>query len=471
MKEHDKDSWEAKMRERLKNMDEAPDDKLWAGIEKNIRTPWYRSWPLAAAVLLLFMVSAGIWLYSAGVPGADESTVVTENGLHEKGKRSGYDEKAEAAGEITEEKKKKIDSFQSSGAEAGDPDKAAPTEAAESEGGTEADKDYRNIRKTDNAENPDPKGKLLQRQNAGPAGEGAAKSSKDNIPATFQAGQIILDKNSEPGASGRMVKGSGKERYGVNWPGIERMPPVYFLSKELIVSIPENTEMNNESAGGKEIVKPETITGNSYEYWGALNPMLTYRQVSPNQEDDIEITRLNNDSPLSVKRGGIQASAGVSYFISPRLALKAGAFYRYTQNSWSYQYLEAYSDSLAITAVEEGIMKVEPFRNEKVRHISEKHHESGLLAGIQYTAGTAFRRNVNVDFLAARNMASGQLMYYLSFDVDVERRLGERFFLYAGPSFIWGLNSASPAAYDDFVIKPYSLGLKLGISYRKGRSR
>ena len=61
MKEFNKESWEDKLRYRLNNLEENPDDKLWAGIEENIRPNKYRYFPLAAAILFLLVLVVGLY--------------------------------------------------------------------------------------------------------------------------------------------------------------------------------------------------------------------------------------------------------------------------------------------------------------------------------------------------------------------------------------------------------------------------
>ena len=461
MKEHDKNNWESKIRERLKDMEEAPDDKLWAGIEENIRPVSYRPLSVAAAVLFLLLGLGGVLLYTSGDEHKPENSAV-DSTIQEKGREEKNTPSAGIAKESEQEGKTKKEPDGNSGAEANDsrtykkknPEADQPLSAAKIELAPL---------------NPVSEPKRIQKADSGQAKSGFVGTDKNSSPTYTKENQAISPAASEPGVFGQKQGSAGAESAQNSWPEVSKKTPVYYLQDESIVRLPQEFKVLQAPAAEEEIIEPKKHPRHQKEFWGTFNPMLTYRQVNPNQKDDIEITALRNDSPFSLNRAGVQTSAGVSFFVTPRLAIKAGAFYRYTQNKWSYHYLEAYPDSVVLSAAEGGMMKVEPFQEVKVREISEKNNELGMLFGLQYSAGTSFRRNVNLDFLAAKNLASGQLLYYLAFDVDIERRLGENIFLYAGPSFMWGLNSDSSAAYQSFELKPYSLGLKLGISYRIGR--
>lgn len=437
MKKHPEKSWEDLIEDRLSNLEVPPDDTLWTNIDQNIRPERYRYASLAAVLLLLLLGLGWFVLYNPewetkkgssrgestlmesqdregkALPNQDNNSIEPDVDLLEKS--------ATPSGNTLAEKAEEFSGKQTGGKEEGE----EGIYAVDPEGGvTSSFQPYKQVRPLISIEQ-------VKRE------EGEKKDAES----------YFTGRSSHPLIA------------------VAIRVPDLTIPQVLELEVPA-LALTTSPAKEKEIVKPKRLNGSRREVWGAINPMLTYRKVMPNLEDEIRIVEMEDQSPLSLNRIGLQASVGVSYFITDRLALKGGAFYRFTQNKWSYSYLPANPDSVMLTPLEGGAVDVEPFFTQRTQKIESNNSELGFLVGLQYSAGKIYRRNINLEVQAAKDPVMDKLLYYIAFDIDIEKSLGKNFLLYAGPSFIWGLNNSSSSTYETFELKPYSLGLKIGLSYR-----
>jgi hypothetical protein len=437
MKESNNKGWEDRIKSRLQHFEESPDSEIWAEIEKNIQPE--RKWPLKlVAVLLLLLIGAWISFSQLKINLGDEqhNDITVQNnraplaGAHEKIEKNKPEEKENnSPGNHQNSEAYDKNNYTADTSINSEPSKTKRTST------------FYTKEKKENYQNP----------------EEAAMASPGS-PTHAQSKQPDIDLYQPK-------KGTGKEMLfslasvKPSWPDEEF---IYILPIHLAQE-PENEEhlRPEEKSGKKRKQRKPTI-----EIWSTLNPMLTYRQVKPNLLDEVQILALEDNEAFSLNRLGLQTSIGFSYFMNRNFAFKAGAFYRFTQNKWSYAYLGGKPDSLIVDQLDENSISTQPVFSQKTETVSINQHYLGALLGVQFMSKGFIRRTVNLELQISKDPAYHKMLYFLAFDVDLEKPLYSRFYLNAGPSFIWGLNDFTPQESQHFEMKPYSLGFKLGVSYK-----
>ncbi len=200
-----------------------------------------------------------------------------------------------------------------------------------------------------------------------------------------------------------------------------------------------------------------------WELWVTANPMLLYQRVAPDASDAVQVTSLNRTT-FSRDRLGFQASAGGLYQLTPRLALKFGVYYRYTRDQWTYDYHNNVTDSFDIVRIDENTVEATPVYEEQRGTISETSHRVGALAGVLYRLSGQRFGNILSAELQAQSLTE-QPAWYAHVSYVAERKLGRRWSVHAGPSFLW--NFSGPGSRSEhFVLKPYGFGVQAGVSYQ-----
>ncbi len=224
-----------------------------------------------------------------------------------------------------------------------------------------------------------------------------------------------------------------------------------------IVSFPSHLVSDSPSS-------PEPVPAPSrWELWATVNPLLLYQRVVPDVSDEIQVTALNRTT-FSTDRLGLQVSAGGLYRLSERLALKIGAYYRYTRDQWTYDYRDNVTDSFDVVRINETTVEATPVYEELRGTVSQTDHEFGALLGVQYRLSNRWLGNVLGAELQAQSLAESPAWYaHLSY--VAERKLSDRWLIYGGPSFLWNF-SGSGTRGDHFELKPYGFGAQAGVSYR-----
>ncbi len=200
-----------------------------------------------------------------------------------------------------------------------------------------------------------------------------------------------------------------------------------------------------------------------WELWANANPLLWYQRVAPDPSDEIQVTSLNRTT-FSQDRLGLQASGGGLYRLTPRLALKFGVYYRYTQDEWTYNYHENVTDTFRVVRIDENTVEAAPVYEEQLGTVREVRHDIGALAGVQYRLSSRWLGNILTAELQAQSLADNPA-WYAHVSYVAERKLGSRWSVYGGPSFLWNF-SGSRVQSDHLTLKPYGFGAQLGINYQ-----
>ena len=202
---------------------------------------------------------------------------------------------------------------------------------------------------------------------------------------------------------------------------------------------------------------------NRWELWVNANPLLLYQRVAPDPSDEIQVTSLNRTT-FSQDRLGLQASGGGLYRLTPRLALKFGVYYRYTQDEWTYNYHENVTDTFRVVRVDANTVEATPVYEEQLGTVREVRHDVGALAGVQYRLSSRWLGNILAAELQAQSLADNPA-WYAHVSYVAERKLNDRWSVYGGPSFLWNL-SGSRIQSDHLTLKPYGFGAQLSINYQ-----
>ena len=202
---------------------------------------------------------------------------------------------------------------------------------------------------------------------------------------------------------------------------------------------------------------------NRWELWVNANPLLLYQRVAPDPSDEIQVTSLNRTT-FSQDRLGLQASGGGLYRLTPRLALKFGVYYRYTQDEWTYNYHKNVTDTFRVVRVDANTVEAAPVYEEQLGTVREVRHDIGALAGVQYRLSSRWLGNILAAELQAQSLADNPA-WYAHVSYVAERKLNDRWSVYGGPSFLWNF-SGSRIQSDHLTLKPYGFGAQVGVGYR-----
>lgn len=482
MKKSNKKGWEEHIKSRFQDFEESPEDELWSNISKNIQPE--RKWlTLPSAAILLLLIGAGITFLYLQVFSKEENNSISENTSQSiLTKDDGRSERSYFTEDNTHEDE--FNSIEGQTNNEGEANKLRKQEALKPYG-TDfyKKKDLKRNSSLPKEERQKP-GSLYtkEKKQSNEEEEQFSVSGSAIVPITPTLIQPAL-KTPSSSSIPATIGGNLPGEKDIEGDGLFTIPPkkaIWFEEstdggKEIMVTIlpinvPEELAITENIAPQEDKMKRKNEKENTaFEIWGTLNPMLTYRQVKPNLEDDVQILSLEENQAFSMNRVGLQTSVGFSYFLTPNLAIKAGAFYRFTQNKWSYTYFIGNPDSLAVRQLNENAVSTEPVFTRNTEKVSETNQYLGALVGIQFIARGPIRKTLNLELQASREPTHAHMLYFLAFDIELEKHLFKQFYLNAGPSFIWELNGGTPNESQHYEMKPYGLGLKLGVSYKLNR--
>lgn len=210
----------------------------------------------------------------------------------------------------------------------------------------------------------------------------------------------------------------------------------------------------------EDIILPERTTSR-WSIFAEGNPMLLYRQVTPNTMDDIDITALGQQSPLSLERFGYQLRLGANYNIHPNWQLHTAINYQYNQQNWKYNF-STQTDSFKIIKSDQDYV-FEPVNESESVAVNQKEHFYGLAAGISYTRGQNVFQTYRLEMQSM--LANREIRYFMVFDIILEKPFNDYWSIYGGPGIMWQLNG-QPLTGEPYSLKSYSIGLNFGVRYQ-----
>lgn len=445
MKDQPEDKFEQRIRERLQSLEANPPAEAWDRLTGDLPAASPVVSPRWFALLLLLAATVGgaIWWMRA-----DESPVQQNVATNPAATDSRTNRPLASDAKLLSESAKSSGQTQST--EAPDHRSASPSELTK--------------RAERNNLNHDIAPPLRQNSAANTLGNpyprtesNSSLSSPTIVPARLSLGLATSAPATNPKENTQQVAKKGDGKTSISSVASNRLTVVTELPKMAIIFPSDNLV-------SKSLPSPESIpTPSRWELWVTANPMLLYQRVAPDASDAVQVTSLNR-ATFSQDRLGLQASVGGLYRLNPRLALKLGAYYRYTRDQWTYSYHNNVTDSFGIVRIDENTVEAIPVYEEQRGTISETSHRVGALAGVEYQLRNRWFSNTLGAELQAQSLAK-EPDWYAHISYVAERKLSDRWVVYGGPSFLW--NFSGPGIRSDhFVLKPYGFGAQLGISYR-----
>lgn len=232
------------------------------------------------------------------------------------------------------------------------------------------------------------------------------------------------------------------------------------------------TKTDSVAAVAEETIVPDKKKKRGFNFYVALSPSLNYRQVTPMPNDNVVVTQLVSDGVMSGKRLGFALETGWQAQINPSLELFVGLSYYHQNQTLSYQFRNTNGNEVVNT---EGPMAFKVNVNQHTREVSYQMNNIGLQAGVLYLlkagpltqkvgAGLWYQHGLSQqsDGATYNNAQSGYLAYQILY--RNEYAFSNYLRLYVQPNFTQSFYT-SESLNEPFKLKPYSVGLSLGIIY------
>jgi hypothetical protein len=205
----------------------------------------------------------------------------------------------------------------------------------------------------------------------------------------------------------------------------------------------------------------------------SVTPIMTYQKLVPNKDDDFVMTGLNNPGLFASDRMGIQLDAGVERQLSRRFDLRVGLSYASFGQTISYRYLGGPVKEVTSESKLDYIL--EPGESSRTFRYSLKtigataglsyllkpgqlSHRAG--AGLSYYHNKAYFRN---EGRAQKKNSQSSVTYTLFYRFQYS--ISDRMEWFLQPSYTHSLSTFRPAD-EPFEMKPYRVGVGIGIVYR-----
>lgn len=268
--------------------------------------------------------------------------------------------------------------------------------------------------------------------------------------------------------------------------GHRKVPP-HTASSETIAGRKQLSDSIDEKALNKVVIvkepEPDEDEAEKEKKSGLRNktfyliamPTLGYQRIEANRNDNIFIEGINRVPNFSFKRLGVRLEAGIQVPLSKRMQVSAGLLYY--QRKQTLGYVEKMVDSMKVISAESEIV-VGPEFSYIQKTFDHELRNAGLQLGIIYmlsvkkfvhSLGTGLE--VHKSLRKPSGGETGQFFVedpslYLFYDLyyrlqyPAEGRLKAVFQPTLNYSFYFNKDLNAP-----FYVKPYGLGLNLGITY------
>jgi hypothetical protein len=228
---------------------------------------------------------------------------------------------------------------------------------------------------------------------------------------------------------------------------------------------------NIQSSSVKIKEEVKKVRSGNYRIYSLVMPTFGYQQIKPVTTDDIFIHSIKKISAFSTKRLGIRAEAGLEKEVSERLTLSAGLFYYQRKQTIAYEYTA--SEQFTVTNTGGDSLKYDVQQPLMSSQFEYEVKNIGLTAGFAIGFhGNRFGQRVGMALELHRSLSSTSVeqpsdpRFYLFSNIyyRVSYKLSERFDAIVQPTFNYALQLDQRIAAP-FYVKPYGLGLNVGVYY------
>jgi hypothetical protein len=201
-------------------------------------------------------------------------------------------------------------------------------------------------------------------------------------------------------------------------------------------------------------------------------PTLGYNQVKPVEDDGIFIESIARVSAFSPKRLGLRVELGLERQLSERFNFNIGVLYFQRKQTIAYRYRDQEHFDVLPLDLDSLVYRVQPAQLSLTFEYELKN--IGILAGVNYTIKNArFTQQVGLAAELQRPLRSSSqeqntdASLYLFGDIyyRISRKLSPHFDAMFQPTVNYALQ-LDDRLTAPFYVKPYGLGLNVGVYYR-----
>lgn len=438
-----------KIKQRLERYVEEPDEALWERIVTNVPprpSLWTKPVTRTASLLAMIILLTGLYYLHLNSAAMADLKLQRAAILPHQEKHASGNEKIDK--ELFPAKESKMTSEQG-----------------------QANEDTAK-RKKGNAAAPDPDaGKdhpRLQKSFTSPDGNSSSTAQQDNLKTK----------------SGAIAAVNTKELWR-DFSGTKPYPVVDSLLFHKMIAMPalqlvnnkEETVEEEKSSNRQDDPRHDKIKVRKGSLYFLAMPTFGYNRIEPNKGDNIIIESVKRVPHFSMKRLGVRLEAGFEYPVSGRVSLSGGVLYY--QRKQTLNYTEKVVDSVNVTSFGENGFDLDPQYSYVPRTFEYEVRNIGVHAGMNYLlakgkfvhslgTGIEFQRSVKKTDDATETARLGEqppvfLFYNLFYRLQypAEGKFRAIFQPTLNYSFYVNDNTNAP-----FYIKPYGLGLNIGVSYK-----
>lgn len=491
-----RDPFDEALRNRLDNYSEEPNDRLWSGIASNIDTvkppfAWTKWLSISSAVVIVTGVvlyfswngfednriadGAKASLAEALLKGENDMEKATDDNTE--AQVNAEMQRADVPEIVSQSSDEESESMQQIkiGTGAGENGKTIQTNVDASPPGVainnvkDANEDHGTTSATSAEEESRPK-------------ENIALLSVTNAvasPAVAQVDQYVI---SDPIKIGMQSEGASSEQQMVT-PLAANTTQDDLQHTEANIPVSDSLHNTVEQTETKEVVaklsgKKEKQHSNSrLSLYLTAMPTFGYHRIEANQNDNVFIESVARISHFSTKRLGVRAEIGAEYALTKKLRAFGGILYY--QRKQTIDYTERVPINSVVDNLIDSVIVIQPEFTSKPRTFEYELRNLGIQFGVNYvlkekkflhTVGTGveFHKALNKLPESQRNLGFhsnpstyvfANLYYRLQYPADGKLRAVFQ------PTFNYSLylNQDMNAP---FFVKPYGLGLNLGLTYR-----
>jgi hypothetical protein len=496
------DPFDDELKNRLERYSEEPDDKLWSGISSNIEsvqpgTPWTKWISMGTPVIL----AVGVLIYFAlrnstievPIDKASSSLTNVVNPEDEKKENSATDQ-TQGSGESS------VADQQLAQGNSGASNSAGNSSSSTSPAYSQNQPTTRSSNRTARSDNRQPETQRQEDQIAddhhqltqqsrevkNAAGElngdrhaltnpvNKDQSEEHDGDAMDVTSQGSLAKEAE-----RTDSAKGNNTLVDNSPKLAERNAAATVADSAELQIADNRIPPQQSAKEKEMPEePKTRVPRKISLYFIAMPTLGYQRIEANQADNVFVESISKVSNFSTKRLGIRAELGAEYSLSKRIKVFGGLLYYQRKQTIDYVERVVSNDVVESPTDSDSVFTVEPEFASEQRTFEYELKNIGVQLGINYviregkflhTAGTGieFHKGLNKLSEAQRNLGFGSspstyvfYNFYYRIQYPAQGRLRAVF----QPTFNYSLY-LDKDMNAPFYVKPYGLGLNLGVTY------
>lgn len=146
-------------------------------------------------------------------------------------------------------------------------------------------------------------------------------------------------------------------------------------------------------------------------------PRYAFRVFTPNTQDEILITRMNQINKLDPKRMGYEYGLNAAKTVTPKMQIEAGLSLMQLKENVDYSFTNGAVDSSSLTSVlaPDGSLTVTTGYVLEERQLTSTYTYGGLHLGTTYYFGSSARHRYNVTFAAGANLlVKGRTKQYIN---------------------------------------------------------